>query len=95
MAYWGRGLLRDNQGKWLWGFSKNLGHTTSTQAKLWAVRKGLTSSWNIGYKQIILKIDTLMVIKMLATNMEYMSLVSTLVFYCRDLLIHEQMKNSK
>jgi hypothetical protein len=42
MAYWGRGLLRDNQGKWLWDFSKNLGHTTSTQAKLWAVRQGLT-----------------------------------------------------
>jgi ribonuclease HI len=40
------GLLRDDQGKWLWGFMfyMNLGHTTSTQVKLWEVREGLTSA---------------------------------------------------
>ena len=50
----------------------NLGHTTSTQAELWAVRQGLTSAWNMDYKQIILEIDSLMVIQMLITNMECM-----------------------
>ena len=67
----------------------NLGHTTSTQAELWTVRQGLTSAWNIGYKQIILEIDSLMVIKMITTNMECMPLVSTLVFYCRPLLMRD------
>jgi ribonuclease HI len=47
----------------------NLGHATRTQAELWTVRQGLTSAWNMGYKQIILEIDSLMVIKMIATNM--------------------------
>ncbi len=43
----------------------------------------------MGYKQIILEIDSLMVIKMLTTNMECMPLVSTLVFDCRDLLMSD------
>ena len=40
----------------------------------------------MGYRQIILKIDSLMVVKMVSTSMDCLLLMSTLVFYCRDLL---------
>jgi ribonuclease HI len=46
-------------------FSMHIGNTTSTQAELWASRQGLSKAWTMGYKNIILEIDSLMVVNML------------------------------
>ncbi|KAE8711863.1 hypothetical protein F3Y22_tig00110271pilonHSYRG00197 [Hibiscus syriacus] len=40
------GLLRDDQGNWLGGFSKPLGITTVSQADLWGLFEGLNLAWS-------------------------------------------------
>ncbi|KAK9997536.1 hypothetical protein SO802_022222 [Lithocarpus litseifolius] len=38
----GGGVLRDDAGLWVKGFARQIGHTTSFLAELWALRDGLT-----------------------------------------------------
>ena len=35
------GLIRDDQGNWLGGFLRHIGHTNSFIAEVWALRDGL------------------------------------------------------
>ena len=35
------GLIRDDQGNWIEGFSRNIGHTNSFLIEIWALRDGL------------------------------------------------------
>lgn len=51
------GLLKDNFGVWISGFSLNMGITTNNMAKLGAVHQGLILAWELGFKFIQLEFD--------------------------------------
>ena len=44
----GGGIIRDNEGRWVKGFARSIGFTTSIIAKLWALRDGLLLTDQIG-----------------------------------------------
>ena len=50
------------------------------------VRFGLSKAWDMGYKNIILEIDSLIIVNMLITNMVCLPLLSALIDDCRELL---------
>ena len=57
-----KGLLRDSSGKWISGFSLNLGITSNNVAELGAIRYGLQLASNMGFKFIHVQIDSMVVL---------------------------------
>ena len=55
------GLLRDSFGRWILGFSLNLGITSNNVAELEAVRQGLQLAWDLEFKFIHLEIDSMII----------------------------------
>ena len=37
----GGGIIRNNEGKWIKGYARAIGNTTSVAAELWALRDGI------------------------------------------------------
>ncbi|KAI4313582.1 hypothetical protein L6164_026547 [Bauhinia variegata] len=52
------GVYRDEQGNWLYGFSKKLVYSDLTTAEIEAIYTGLKVAWERGYKKIILESDS-------------------------------------
>jgi ribonuclease HI len=59
------GLMRGSSGEWLGGFAKGLGDCSIESAELWGAWEGLELAWNLGFKQVELRMDALNVVKML------------------------------
>lgn len=51
--------------EWLGGFIHHVGSSTSVRAELWVVRSGLEMAWDLGYRQVILEVDSEVVIRSL------------------------------
>ncbi|GKV27995.1 hypothetical protein SLEP1_g37098 [Rubroshorea leprosula] len=80
------GVFRDHLGNWILGFSRNIGHTTSIAAKLWAIRDGLKLVVSRGYNRLILETDSRIALTLLhAENCNFHSL-AVLISDCRVLL---------
>lgn len=57
------GVLRDDNGAFLWGFAVKLGRCTVTQAELWAIIHGLKLAKERGYSKIMVESDSLTAVK--------------------------------
>lgn len=57
-----KGLLRDSSGKWISGFSLNLGITSNNVAELGAIWYGLQLALNMGFKFMHVQIDSMVVL---------------------------------
>ncbi|KAL4273675.1 hypothetical protein GQ457_13G010160 [Hibiscus cannabinus] len=53
------GVLRDEFGRWIFVFSRFLGHCDSLVAELWAIHDGLLQAWESGYTRVELESDCL------------------------------------
>ncbi|KAK9035377.1 hypothetical protein V6N11_077419 [Hibiscus sabdariffa] len=53
------GVLRDELGHWIFGFSHFLGHCDSLVAELWAIHVGLLQAWDSDYTRVELESDCL------------------------------------
>ncbi|GKV12720.1 hypothetical protein SLEP1_g23837 [Rubroshorea leprosula] len=85
MAGAGR-VFRDHLGNWILGFARNIGHTTSIVAELWAIRDGLKLAVSRGYNGLILETDSRTALTLLhAENCNFHSL-AVLISDCRVLL---------
>ena len=51
------GLIRNDQGCWLKGFSANLGRSSNIAAELWAILLGLRLAWEQGYRRVVIELD--------------------------------------
>ena len=54
--------MRDHQGRWIAGFSAQVGLATNNMAELAAVRQGLAIAWNTGMKLLQLELDSKVVL---------------------------------
>ncbi|KAL4383201.1 hypothetical protein GQ457_15G013690 [Hibiscus cannabinus] len=57
------GDFRDNQGKWLFGFTRFVGHCETLLAELWAIHDGLLHAWELGYRCVEVESDCLDAVK--------------------------------
>ncbi|KAK4284609.1 hypothetical protein QN277_001415 [Acacia crassicarpa] len=81
------GLLRDSGGVWYCGFSKELGTCDAFTAEQWAMIEGLTLSWDLGIRKLILESDALDLVQLLAE--EASTSVNLLLLRIKELLQRE------
>ncbi|KAL4318457.1 hypothetical protein GQ457_18G015190 [Hibiscus cannabinus] len=75
------GVLRDDRGCWLLGFSRFLGRCDSLLAELWAIHDGLLHAWDSGYVRVELESDCLEVVRIINSEsraLEGSALVSSI-----------------
>ncbi|KAK9006758.1 hypothetical protein V6N11_019092 [Hibiscus sabdariffa] len=53
------GVLRDEQGNWIFGFARSIGRCSVILAELWAIHDGLLHTWNLNHRNVILESDYL------------------------------------
>ena len=82
----GGGLIRDSEGRWLKGFSRAIGHTTSVVAELWAVRDGLNLAIQLGISCLEVELDAKIVVELLENNDSTNFKFSPVLHDCRYLL---------
>lgn len=78
------GILRDNNGRWLSGFSHNIGWTTAIAAELWGALIGPEHARMLYFRRVILVHDSESVCHMIRRTIPCTPHVSSLI---RDILI--------
>ncbi|KAL9451462.1 hypothetical protein AB3S75_013097 [Citrus x aurantiifolia] len=73
------GLIRNYCGEWVHGFGMNIGHCTITGTEVWGLFQGLQLAWNIGIRQLRVKVDSRCTTKILATNNIHPNAYSSLI----------------
>ncbi|MCI11085.1 ribonuclease H protein [Trifolium medium] len=53
-----RGLLRNDRGNWIHGFSGSCGRASNLLTELSAIWSGLQLAWDLGYRSIVLESDS-------------------------------------
>ena len=51
------GVIRDNNGQWVAGFTRRIRVTTSFAAELWGLRDGLMMSCSLNISSLIVELD--------------------------------------
>ncbi|KAL4287834.1 hypothetical protein AHAS_Ahas19G0225800 [Arachis hypogaea] len=59
------GLLRNNEGRWIAGFSHRTGEATAFTAELWGVVKGLELAWTMDFRKVVMEVDAAAVVQRL------------------------------
>ena len=79
-------LLHNSSGAWISGFSLHMGITSNNIVELGAIRKGLLLAWNLGFKFIHLKIDSMTVLSLLTNNKDISQDVIPILCDCKNLM---------
>ncbi|KAL4390530.1 hypothetical protein AHAS_Ahas03G0154300 [Arachis hypogaea] len=59
------GLIRNETGKWVAGFSYHIGRCSTFNTKIWGIKKGFEIATTMGMKNIIVECDSKVVIEVL------------------------------
>ena len=89
----GGGLIRDHNGKWVKGFMRNIGKTTSVAAEFWALRDGLMLAGQLGIDHLHVELDAQVVVNLVLSNKTINNSRAALLNDCRYLL--EQFQHVK
>ena len=64
----GGGIIRDSDGKWMKGFARSIGFTTSITAEFWALRDGLLLADQIGVQNLEIELDAKVVVELVQSK---------------------------
>lgn len=81
----GGGLIRDSDGQWVKGFTRNIGYATSVEAELWALKDGLTLCLTLRTVAVEIKIDAIVVCDWITNDSTCNLNHSSLIMNCRTL----------
>ena len=73
------GILKDCHGSFIRAFSAKLGNCTAINVKLWGACIGLRMAFEFGYKNVLLELDSRVVVQMIAHGIDDSHAYSTLV----------------
>ena len=79
----GGGLIRNNEGGWIRGYSRSIGYTISVMAELWALRDGLTLATQLGIRYLEVELDAKVIVEML-NNVDSSKKFSPLLLDCKS-----------
>ena len=77
------GLIRDDQGNWIGGFSRHIGNTDSFLAEIWALRDGLQLCHHMNLQFVIVELDASTVIDALNNPVYTNTILSPLFDDCK------------
>ena len=81
------GLIRDDKGAWLAGFSRNIGSTSSYAAELWGIRDGLTLCCNMNIHSIIVELDAKSIVDVFGNPNFEGNIISPIMDDCKQLML--------
>lgn len=81
----GGGIIRDDQGNWVAGFSRNIGFSSSFIAELWALRDGLSLCKSLNLNAVDIQIDAKAIVALLADPSYSNSFAMPIVDDCKQL----------
>ncbi|KAK9019279.1 hypothetical protein V6N11_053805 [Hibiscus sabdariffa] len=58
-------VIRDDQGRWVYGYARRLGRCSVLMAELWAAHDILLAAWDLGFHQVQMETDNLDVARIL------------------------------
>ena len=80
------GIVRDERGHWVNGFSKRIGLTNSFEAELWGLREGLLLCCNLNISHLVIELDAKAIVNVLG-NLSYVNhVISPILDDCRMLV---------
>ena len=82
----GGGIIRDSEGRWVKGFARSIGFTTSITAKFWALRDGLLLADQIGVQNLVIELDAKVLVELVQSETTFNAFYSSLLADCRSLL---------
>ena len=80
------GLIRDGQGNWIEGFSRNIGHTNSFLVEIWALRDGLQLCYHMNLHAVIVELDARALVDALNNPAYANTILSPLFDDCKQLV---------
>ena len=83
-------MVRDENGRWIAGFSRRIGVTTSFEAELWGFREGLINHSNLNIHSLIIELDAKVVVDVFLNPNYQNSVVSPILDDCRQLMLRFQ-----
>ena len=81
-----QGVLRDDKGAWVVGFSENLGHCSSVKEEIRAVLRGLKVARDAKAQKVWLLSDSKVVLGMLVNHQDWHPEHRGLLYQCKQLL---------
>ena len=82
----GGGILRCNNGDWIARFARKLRNITSTVAKLWALKDGLTMAKQLGIENICIEMYAEFIVHLVSSPSVVNLMVEPLFTNCRNLI---------
>lgn len=79
------GLVRNEQGQWVAGFSRHIGSTNSFIAELWGLREGLLLCCNLNIDSLVVEMDAQAVVEVFKNAAYVNNAISPLLDDCRYL----------
>ncbi|KAE8674682.1 hypothetical protein F3Y22_tig00111741pilonHSYRG00313 [Hibiscus syriacus] len=64
------GVLRDDQGVWIFGFARSLGICTVFMVEFWAIHDSLSHAWHFGFRGIKVETDCAKAVETLNNNIK-------------------------
>ncbi|GAY55924.1 hypothetical protein CUMW_167830, partial [Citrus unshiu] len=80
------GIVRDESGKWILGYSKNLGTSNSLASELWALYHGLNLVWERGFRKVLVECNSHEAVKCLELPTSFLDPNRALILSCREYL---------
>ena len=80
-------VIRNHNGKWICGFTWQIGHASSVMVELWAIKDGLSLAISMGFPHVYVELDVLLVVSYLVNLSKFHPYLMTLVDDYR-LLLH-------
>ena len=80
------GLIRDDQGNWLGGFSRHIGHTNNFIAEVWALQDGLHLCHLMNHHSVIVELDASALVTALNNLVYANTIISPLFDDCKQLV---------
>jgi len=77
------GLVRDEQGEWVAGFTRHIGSTNSFIAELWGLREDLLLCCNLNIHSLIVEVDAQAVVAVLRNNDFVNNVISPILDDCK------------
>ena len=84
------GIVRDDQGEWVAGFSRHIGSTNSFTTELWGLREGLILCCNLNIESLVIELDAQAVVDVMKNNAYVNNVVSPILDDCRQLVARFQ-----
>ena len=80
------GVIRNDEGQWIVGFSKCIGITSSFAAELWGLREGLILCCNLNISSLEIELDAKAIVDILNKPAFENSIISPILDDCRLLI---------